>query len=102
MALVGPNINLGARLLKAVPPGGIAASAELVATLETDAPSLAKRFRLVDPAYEVPGAAGLRIPVYALADDRQSDGLAIVGRPPQLRAASINSHLVHGVSACGA
>jgi class 3 adenylate cyclase len=102
VALVGPSINLGARLLKAVPPGGIAASAELVATLEIESPSLAQRFRLVDPAYEVPGAAGLHIAVYALADDRQSDDLAIVGHPPQRRAACGNSHLEHGVSACGA
>jgi len=85
-----------------VPPGGIAARAELVATLEVEAPSLAQRFRLVDPAYEVPGAAGLRIAVYALADDWQSDDLATAGRPAQLRAASVSSDLAGGVSACGA
>jgi len=102
VALVGPSINLGARLLKAVPPGGIAASADLVATLEVEAPSLAQRFRLVDPAYEVPGAAGLRIAVYALADDWHSDDLATAGRPAQLRAASVNSDLAGGVSACRA
>ena len=72
VAIVGPSVNLGARLLKAVPPGSVAASAELVATLQVEAPSLARRFRLLDPAYEVPGAAGLSIAVYALARDRWS------------------------------
>jgi class 3 adenylate cyclase len=91
VALVGPSIHFGARLLKAVPPGGIGASAELVAALEVEAPSLARRFRLFDPAYEVPGAAGLSIAVYTLADDRRSDDLATVGRPPQLRAVSASA-----------
>jgi len=35
LALVGPSVNLGARLLRVVPPGGIAASAEVVAALGT-------------------------------------------------------------------
>jgi class 3 adenylate cyclase len=72
VALVGPSINLGARLLKAVPPGSIAASSELVATPEVEAPSLARRFRLIDHAYEVPGAGGLSIAVYALAGKRDA------------------------------
>jgi class 3 adenylate cyclase len=68
LALVGPSVNLGARLLRLVPPGGLAASAEIVAALEREAPGLARRFRLLDPAYEVPGADGLAVPVYALEE----------------------------------
>jgi hypothetical protein len=52
-------------LLKAVPPGGIAASAEVVEALGRQAPALAARFRLLDPAFEVPGTDGLAVSVYA-------------------------------------
>ncbi|HET7876102.1 MAG TPA: adenylate/guanylate cyclase domain-containing protein [Methylomirabilota bacterium] len=68
LALVGPSVNLGARLLKMVPPGGIAVSAEVVAALEREAPALAGRFRLLDPAFEVPGADGLTLAVYTLEE----------------------------------
>jgi class 3 adenylate cyclase len=69
LALVGPSVNVGARLLKAVAPGGIAASAEVVTALETQVPALAGQFRLFDPAFEVPGADGITVAVYAL-DER--------------------------------
>jgi len=65
---VGPSVNLGARLLKVVPPGGIAAGAEVIAALESEAPELAGRFRLLDPAFEVPGADGVTLAVYALEE----------------------------------
>jgi adenylate cyclase len=68
LALVGSSVNLGARRLKVVPPGGIAASAEVVAALECEAPALAGRFRVLDPAFEVPGADGLTVAVYALEE----------------------------------
>lgn len=71
VALVGPSVNLGARLLKAVQPGDIAASAEFVAALEVEAPWLARRFTLLDRAYDVPGAGGLTVAVYALTGDRR-------------------------------
>ena len=71
VALVGPSVNLGARLLKAVPPGGVAASAELVAALDAETPWLARRFTLLDRAYDVPGAGGLTVAVYALAGDQR-------------------------------
>jgi len=68
LALVGPSVNMGARLLKVVPPGGIAASAEMVAALESEAPALAERLRLLDPAFEVPGADGVTIAVFAFEE----------------------------------
>lgn len=66
LALVGPSVSLGARLLKRVSPGGIAASAEVLAELERTAPALARRFRLLDAAFAVPGADDMTLPVYAL------------------------------------
>jgi len=66
LALVGASVNLGARLLKRVPPGGIAASAEVVVALEIEAPALARQLQLLDPAFEVPGADGVTVAVYAL------------------------------------
>jgi class 3 adenylate cyclase len=70
VALVGPSVNVGARLLRALPPGGIVAGGEVVATLQAEAPWLARRFTLIDPAYEIGGGDGLSVAVYALADGR--------------------------------
>jgi class 3 adenylate cyclase len=68
LALVGPSVNLGARLLKVLPPGGIVASEDTVAALLVESPTLAGRFRLLDAAWEVPAADGLTVAVYALAE----------------------------------
>jgi class 3 adenylate cyclase len=68
LALVGPSVHLGARLLKVAPPGGTVASGEMIAALRAEAPALAERFRLLDTALVVPGADGLTVAVYALAD----------------------------------
>jgi adenylate cyclase len=68
LALVGPSVHLGARLLKLAPPGGTVASGEMIAALRAEAPALAHRFRLLDAALVVPGADGLTVAVYALAD----------------------------------
>ena len=67
-ALIGSSVNVGARLLKLVQPGDIAASAEVLAALGSEAPALARRFRLLDPAFEVPGADGVILAVYALEE----------------------------------
>lgn len=72
LALVGPSVNLGARLLKTVPPGGIAVSAEVVVELESRAPGLARRFRVLHSAFAVPGADGMTVPVYALTETKGS------------------------------
>ncbi|HWO72581.1 MAG TPA: adenylate/guanylate cyclase domain-containing protein, partial [Dehalococcoidia bacterium] len=61
LALVGPSVNIGARLLKAVAPGGIAASAEMLAALTSEAPALATRFRLLDRTFEIPGGDGITV-----------------------------------------
>ncbi len=70
VALVGPSVNIGARLLKHIPEGGIIASREVVEVLRTEAPDLASQFQLLDHAFEVPGGDGIRVTTYALKDSR--------------------------------
>lgn len=64
IALVGPSVNVGARLLKQVAPGGIIASGDVVEALRGEAPPLADEFRLLDPAFEVPAADGITVATY--------------------------------------
>jgi len=66
IALIGPSVSVGARLLKQVDPGGIIASAEAVEALGTEAPELAAQFQLDDPAFEVLGAEGVRVATYVV------------------------------------
>ncbi len=61
MALVGPSVSVGSRLLKQVAPGGIIAGGEVIEALRGEAPQLAEGFRLVDPAFPVPGADGITV-----------------------------------------
>jgi class 3 adenylate cyclase len=55
VALIGPSINLAARLLKQIPPGGIIATAAVVERLHQEAPELARRFRLWNERLELKG-----------------------------------------------
>jgi class 3 adenylate cyclase len=64
IALVGPSVNIGARLLKHAPPGAIITSGEVVEQLRQDAPRLADEFHLLDAAFVVPGAEGLAVATY--------------------------------------
>jgi class 3 adenylate cyclase len=66
VALVGPSVSVGARLLKQVAPGSIIVSGEVVNELAREAPELAVRCRVLDPAFEVPGAEGVRIATYTV------------------------------------
>jgi len=67
IALIGPSVSVGARLLKQIPPGGIIASGEVVEALRSEAPELAAGFRLLDPAHEVQGADGITVATYAIS-----------------------------------
>jgi class 3 adenylate cyclase len=67
IALVGPSVNVGARLLKQIEPGGIIASGEVVEALRAEAPALADLFHLLDPAFEVQGGDGVTVATYAAA-----------------------------------
>ena len=70
VALVGPSVNIGARLLKQVREGGIIASGEVVEALRLEAPALADEFQLRDPAFEVPGGHGITIASYEVRGDQ--------------------------------
>lgn len=65
IALVGPSVNIGARLLKHAPLGAIIASGAVLAELQ-DAPRLAGEFHPLDAAFEVPGADGMTIATYVV------------------------------------
>jgi class 3 adenylate cyclase len=66
VALVGPSVSVGARLLKRVSPGGIITTADVVEALRSEMPELARDFRLADPAFEVPGTDGLTVALWTL------------------------------------
>jgi class 3 adenylate cyclase len=65
IALVGPSVNIGARLLKHAPLGAIIASGAVLSDLQ-DAPRLADEFHPLDAAFEVPGADGMTIATYVV------------------------------------
>jgi class 3 adenylate cyclase len=67
MALVGPSVNIGARLLKHAPLGAIIAGGEVIAELhERSAMDLADCFHPLDAAFAVPGADGLTVATYVV------------------------------------
>jgi len=66
VALIGPSINLAARLLKQIPPGGIIATEAVVAKLSAQAPALAKRFSLLDEKLELKGFEKEYVSAYAI------------------------------------
>jgi class 3 adenylate cyclase len=67
IALVGPSVNIGARLLKHAPLGAIIASGEVLAELrQRDATALADQFHPLDAAFVVPGADGMSVATYVV------------------------------------
>jgi class 3 adenylate cyclase len=67
IALIGPSVNIGARLLKHAPLGAIIASDEVMAELhEAKVTDLAEKFHLLDAAFAVPGADGLTVATYVV------------------------------------
>lgn len=81
IALVGPSVNIGARMLKHAPLGAIIASGEVVAELqERGAGELAACFQLFDAAFAVPGADGLTVATYVVPSPPTS--AAAVERDP--------------------
>lgn len=63
IALVGPSVNIGARLLKHAPLGTIISSDAVLADLQ-EAPPLADEFHPLDAAFVVPGGDGMTIATY--------------------------------------
>lgn len=66
IALVGPSVNIGARLLKHAPLGGVIASGDVFEELRRDAPRLADEFHPLDAAFIVPGADGMTVATYVV------------------------------------
>ena len=92
VALVGPSVSVGARLLKHIPPGGIIATGEVVEALRSEMPRLARDFRLLDPAFEVPATDGIVTATWAIespapqgdvgASERESNAIGDGTRTP--------------------
>ncbi len=66
VALVGPSVSVGARLLKQIAPGGIIATGEVIEALRVEMPDLGREFRLLDPAFEVPATDGIIVATWAI------------------------------------
>jgi len=66
VALIGPSINLAARLLKQIPPDGIIATEAVVEKLRAELPALAERFALFDERLELRGFAKQYVKAYAI------------------------------------
>lgn len=66
IALVGPSVTMGSRLLRRIEPGGIVASGEVVEILGAEASELAARFQPLDATFEVPGMEGLAISTWVV------------------------------------
>ncbi|MBW2542961.1 MAG: adenylate/guanylate cyclase domain-containing protein [Deltaproteobacteria bacterium] len=66
VALIGPSINLAARLLKQIPPDGIIATEAVVGRLRAEVPALAERFSLLDEKLELKGFDKQYVEAYAI------------------------------------
>jgi len=66
VALIGPSINLAARLLKQIPPDGIIATEAVVEKLRAEIPELAERFSLLDEKLELKGFEKQYVRAYAI------------------------------------
>jgi class 3 adenylate cyclase len=65
LALVGPSVNIGARLLKHAPLGAIIASEDILDELRSRAADeLLTYFHPLDSAFLVPGADGMSVATY--------------------------------------
>jgi len=76
IALIGPSVNIGARLLKHAPLGAIITSGAVFEELRRYTPRLADEFHPLEAAFEVPGADGMTVATY------------VVPRPPAVAATS--------------
>jgi class 3 adenylate cyclase len=68
VALIGPSINLAARLLKQIPPDGVIATEAVVERLREETPALAERFALFDERLELKGFEREFVTAYSVRD----------------------------------
>ena len=66
VALIGPSINLAARLLKQIPPDGIIATEGVIEKLRAEIPALAERFSLFNEKLELKGFEKQYVKAYAI------------------------------------
>jgi class 3 adenylate cyclase len=66
VALIGPSINLAARLLKQIPPDGIIATESVVEKLRAEIPALAERFSLLNEKLELKGFEQQYVKAYVI------------------------------------
>lgn len=66
IALVGPSVAIGSRILKQIAPGGVIATGEAVEALQAEAPELADAFVPLAPAFAVPGMEGVTVATWAI------------------------------------
>ena len=66
VALIGPSINLAARLLKQIPPDGIIATESVVEKLRAEIPELAERFSLLNEKLELKGFEQQYVKAYVI------------------------------------
>jgi class 3 adenylate cyclase len=69
VALVGPSVSVGARLLKQIAPGGIIATGEVVEAVRAEMPTFGRYFRLLDSAFEVPATDGIVTATWTIESD---------------------------------
>jgi class 3 adenylate cyclase len=77
IAIIGPSVNVGARLLKHAPAGAIIAGGEVFEALRRDAPGLADEFHPLDAAFAVPGADGMTVATYVVPPATAVEGAAV-------------------------
>jgi class 3 adenylate cyclase len=82
VALVGPSVSVGARLLKQIAPGGIIATGDVVEAVHAEMPDLGRDFRLLDPAFEVPATEGIVVATWAIEGDPLQAGTCASEREP--------------------
>jgi class 3 adenylate cyclase len=74
VALIGPSINLAARLLKQIPPGGIIATDTMVERLRQEAPELARRFQLWNERLELKGFHNELVKAFYVPEEERESG----------------------------
>jgi hypothetical protein len=61
--------------LKHISPGGIIATGEVVEAVRSEMPRLARDFRLLDPAFEVPASDGIVTATWAIESPAPQAGV---------------------------
>ncbi len=82
VALVGPSVSVGARLLKHIAPGGIIATGEVVEAVRAEMPHLGRNFRLLNSAFEVPATDGIVTATWVIEPDALQAEICVSERDP--------------------